>query len=80
MRYNKIKGVENMPEIKIKLAEILKERGLTQTRLAEISGVRQASISSMVRNNTAMLSLEMMAKIMKALEINSVDELLEYVD
>lgn len=64
--------------IRIKLAEILKERGMTQSKLSEISGVRPASISAMVRNNTAMLSLDLLAKIMKALEIEDISDILEY--
>lgn len=67
-----------MGKIRINLSDILKERDMSQAKLAEIANVRPASISTMCRNNTVMLSLEILAKIMKALGITDVGTILEY--
>lgn len=67
-----------MAKIELRLSEILTERNMTQSKLSELSGVRPATISAMCRNNTAMLSLDLLAKIMYALDISDVGELVVY--
>lgn len=57
--------------VKPRLSEILKERGLTQTQLSEMTGIPQGSLSRFDKNNrhdsTHLIS------IARALEINIED-------
>ncbi|MDQ1233954.1 DNA-binding Xre family transcriptional regulator [Paenibacillus sp. SORGH_AS306] len=65
-----------MRTIRIKLDELMAERGLTQMKLAEMSGVRQAAISEMSRNIREQVNLKTLIKIADALEIDDLSELM----
>ncbi|MEK3868373.1 MULTISPECIES: helix-turn-helix domain-containing protein [unclassified Paenibacillus] len=65
-----------MRKITIRLNEVMQERGLTQTRLAEMTGVRQAAISEMSRNIREQINLKTLERIADALEIDDISELL----
>ncbi|MFL1672222.1 helix-turn-helix transcriptional regulator [Paenibacillus dendritiformis] len=67
-----------MLKIKIKLKEVLKERGLTQMELAELSGVAQARISKLCSANRQEVNLEMLEKIAHALNIKDISVLLQF--
>ncbi|WP_404302497.1 helix-turn-helix domain-containing protein [Paenibacillus sp. DP01] len=71
----------NMRTIRLRLNEVMAQRGLTQTQLAELSGVRQAAISEMSRNIREQINIKTLVKIADALEINDISELLslEYI-
>ncbi|MGE7216608.1 helix-turn-helix domain-containing protein [Priestia koreensis] len=65
---------------KIKLKEVLKSRDLTQKQLAEMTGIREAAISSLVRNHMERVSLHHIEKIATVLEITNTNELIELVE
>ncbi|MCP3779809.1 helix-turn-helix domain-containing protein [Paenibacillus sp. MZ03-122A] len=65
-----------MRMIRLKLNEVMTQRGLTQTQLSELSGVRQAAISEMSRNIREQINLKTLVKIADALEIDDISELL----
>ncbi|WP_440112463.1 helix-turn-helix domain-containing protein [Paenibacillus sp. QZ-Y1] len=65
-----------MRRIRIRLNEVMSERGLTQTQLAELSNVRQAAISEMSRNIREQINLKTLIKIADALEIDDISELI----
>jgi Predicted transcriptional regulator len=65
-----------MRVINVKLREVLAARNMTQLQLSERSGVRQAAISAMCRNNREMISLRHLERIADALEIDDINELL----
>ncbi|WP_311079760.1 helix-turn-helix transcriptional regulator [Paenibacillus polymyxa] len=65
-----------MRTIRLRLNEVMAQRGLTQTQLAELSGVRQAAISEMSRNIREQINLKTLVKIADALEIDDISELL----
>ncbi|EES73309.1 DNA-binding helix-turn-helix protein [Paenibacillus sp. oral taxon 786 str. D14] len=65
-----------MRKITIRLNEVMQERGLTQTKLAELSGVRQAAISEMSRNIREQINLRTLEKIADALDIDDISELI----
>ncbi|WP_449601063.1 helix-turn-helix domain-containing protein [Paenibacillus sp. Marseille-Q9583] len=56
--------------------EIIRARGITQTELSDMSGVRQASISELSNNMRKSINREHLAKIADALEIDDISELL----
>ncbi|WCT57854.1 helix-turn-helix transcriptional regulator [Paenibacillus kyungheensis] len=60
----------------MKLNEVMTERGLTQMKLAEMSGVRQAAISEMSRNIREQVNLRTLIKIADALDIDDLSELM----
>ena len=49
--------------IKINLLRLLKERGMTQLELSEITGIRPSTICGMCNNNCAFLKIENIDKI-----------------
>lgn len=69
-----------MPEIKIMLGDILKDRNMTQTELVKLTGIRSETISNLSRGKIEKPSLEHLAKIMNALEITDTNEILKYDD
>lgn len=65
-----------MRKISIRLNEVMQERGLTQTQLSKMSGVRQAAISEMSRNLREQVNIKTLEKIAEALEIDDISELI----
>lgn len=66
-----------MRKIRIKLAEILEERDIKQSKLAEMSDVRPNAISNLCRGYVDRLSIEHLEKISDALQLESISELIE---
>lgn len=62
------------------LKKILEERGWEQKRLAELTKIREATISDMVNNKNKMFPRHVIEKIADALNIDDISELLEIVD
>lgn len=65
-------------KIKVKLKELLKERGITQVELSELSNVAQARISKLCSPDRQEVNLEMLAKIAHALGITDIRLLLDF--
>lgn len=59
------------------LGQILKEKGWTQTKLAEVSKVPQGTISIYSRSKVDNYNISYLFAIKKALNLNSIDELFE---
>lgn len=66
-----------MRKIEIKLKKILKEKNMTQLELAEKANIRPSAISSMSRGYVDRLSIEHLEKICEALDLDSVNQLIE---
>ena len=60
----------------IHLKQHMKERNLTQTQLAEMSGVRQAAISQLSRGHSEKLHVPTLEKLAYALGITDITKLL----
>lgn len=73
-----LNGVKCM--IKLRLSEILKEREMRQKDLAKASGLRESSISDMVRGIRSTVNLEQLEKVMDCLEITDYNEIFEKVE
>ncbi|MFP3919343.1 helix-turn-helix transcriptional regulator [Lysinibacillus telephonicus] len=69
-----------MKKVKIKLADILKEREMKQAELAKLSDVRPNAISNLCRGYVDRLSIEHIEKICNALNLDSISDLIELVD
>ncbi|WP_084159453.1 helix-turn-helix domain-containing protein [Paenibacillus ehimensis] len=65
-----------MRRVRLRIKEIMDQRGLTQIQLSELSGVRQSAISEMSRNVREQISLIHLAKLADALNIDDINEFL----
>lgn len=61
---------------RLKLKAILHERGMTQKELAEITGLREATISEIAANARTTINKKNLAKVMNALDIEDLSEIL----
>lgn len=64
--------------ITIHLKQQMEERGLTQTQLSELAGVRQATISQLCRGFVERLHIPTIEKIAHALNITDITKLLTF--
>ncbi|AXF40982.1 helix-turn-helix domain Cro/C1 transcriptional regulator [Paenibacillus phage Halcyone] len=65
--------------VRIKLADLLKEHGMSNRELSRLTGIRLASINEMCLNKTQRLPLENLAAICEVLGVGITD-VLELVD
>ncbi|APQ62175.1 DNA-binding protein [Paenibacillus polymyxa] len=56
----------------------MKEKGITQTKLSQLTGIRQATISDICRNARQEISFPVIEKIAQALEINDISILMQF--
>jgi len=66
-----------MRTIHIKLADILKERDMTQAQIAKLADIRPNAISNLCRGYVDRLSIEHLEKLCEALQLASINELIE---
>ncbi|WP_431085661.1 helix-turn-helix domain-containing protein [Paenibacillus sp. 8b26] len=64
------------------LKNLLREKGWEQKKLAELTGIREATISELVRNKNKMFPRQALEKIINVLDIDDIGKLLrvEYAD
>lgn len=63
--------------VKLKVKEAIEERGITQKKLAEMSGIRESTVSDIVRGRTV-INFEHLSKIAEALEVSDITELIDF--
>jgi transcriptional regulator with XRE-family HTH domain len=68
----------NYPPLKLKLREVMKEKGVTQMELSKKANVRQAAISELCRNEREEVNLAMLTRIADALNIKNVSVLMQF--
>lgn len=66
-------------KVRIKLADLLKDRKMTQAELAKLSEVRPNAISNLCRGYVDRISIEHIEKLCEALQLKDVSELFELV-
>ncbi len=62
--------------IRIQLKDLLEERQIKQKDLAEMTGLRESTISDIVRGTRTVMNFEHIAKIAEALEIEDIREII----
>lgn len=62
--------------IKLRVKELLEEKRMTQKKLAEISGIRESTISDIVRGARTVINFEHLGKIATALEIDDIGQII----
>lgn len=65
---------------KLKLDRILFEKRMNANQLSELTGIRYPTILDMVKNKSKAWSPDNLDKVYKALELNNITELIEYVE
>ena len=65
-------------KVKLKVKELLEERNITQKKLAQISGIRESTISDIVRGTRTVINFEHLSKIAEALEIDNTSQLIDF--
>ena len=65
-----------MLEVKFKLKEILDERNITQKQLSELSKVREATISEIIRGSRTVINFRHLSAIAEALNIYEIEKLM----
>jgi len=68
-----------MVEVKFKLKEILEERNITQKQLSEISKIREATISEIIRGSRTVINFRHLSAIAEALNIYEIEKLMVLV-
>lgn len=61
----------------LKIGDAIKNRGLNQKQVAEMTGIRPAAISALSRGFVDRLTLDHLAKIAEALDIGDIRELID---
>lgn len=56
--------------MKTKIKQLLQEKGMSQTELADITGIQMSEISKLLNNKRRSISLEKAVKISKALGLD----------
>ena len=64
--------------VKLKVKDALEKREFSQKRLAEMSGIRESTISDIVRGTRTVINFEHLSKIAEALEITDIRELIDF--
>ena len=64
---------EDIMKIVIKLEKILADKGFSQHKLANLTGIRQPTINEMCRNQSLHIPLKNLAKICEVLECEITD-------
>lgn len=65
-------------KVKLKVKELLEERNITQKKLAQISGIRESTISDIVRGTRTVINFEHLSKIAEALEIDNISQPIDF--
>lgn len=64
-------------ELKVKLKEVLNERGMSQVELAEKTGLTRTVISELATNRRTSINREHITKVLQALEITDMNKMFE---
>jgi putative transcriptional regulator len=70
--------LEVITMIRLKLNELMDERGLNPRQVSNMTGIRWNTVSDMAENKSKAWSPDNLNKIMKALELTDISQLIEY--
>lgn len=64
--------------IKNKVRELLTARGMTQKELSARTGISELTVSEICRNRREKISIEMLCKIAKVLNVEKIKDIIEF--
>lgn len=67
-------------KVNLKLRDLIEEHGMTQKELATKAGVRENTISNLLKDNKQGVRFETLARIASVFDLNDPNELFEIVD
>ncbi|WP_313771475.1 helix-turn-helix transcriptional regulator [Paenibacillus xylanexedens] len=67
-----------MKMMRLRLNELMHERGLNPRQISSMTGIRWNTVSDMAENKSKAWSPENLNKIMMALELTDITQLIEY--
>lgn len=67
-------------KVELKVKELIARKGITQKKLAEISGLRESTISDIVRGTRTVINFDHLSKIALALDIHDIRELIDFTE
>ncbi|WP_368986173.1 helix-turn-helix domain-containing protein [Caldifermentibacillus hisashii] len=69
-----------MKRIKTRIKDELEARGMTQKELADLTGIRPATINDLYHDRSKQFPRDVLEKIASALNIDEISEIIELVD
>lgn len=63
--------------VKLRVKELIEEKGITQKKLAEIAGIRESTVSDIVRGTRTVINFEHLGKIATALDIDDIRKIID---
>lgn len=75
-----MKGFDKLVRVKIKIKDILNDRKISQKYLAEITGIRESTISDFVRGIRTVINIQHLETIANKLGISDIRELIDFVE
>ena len=69
---------KNSYSIKLKVKDLIEVRRITQKKLAQMSGIRESTISDIVRGTRTVINFEHLSKIAEALEVTDISQLIYF--
>lgn len=66
--------------IKLKIKELLEQRNMTQKELSMLTGIRESTVSEIVRGSKTVLNFGHLSRIAEALQITDIRELVDFED
>lgn len=66
--------------VRLNFGKILSDRGLTQKELSEMTGIRPAAISYLVRGFIGQITIDHLERIASALEITDANEFISFIE
>ncbi|MDK6296802.1 helix-turn-helix domain-containing protein [Staphylococcus caprae] len=63
--------------LELKLKKVLSEKNMTQKKLSELTGIRQSTISDIIRGSRTVLNFEHISRIASQLEISDIRKIVE---
>lgn len=64
--------------VKLKVKEAIEKRDITQKKLAEMSSIRESTISDIVRGTRTVINFEHLSKIAETLQVEDIRELIDF--
>ena len=65
-------------KVELKIKDLLEQKNISQKRLAEIAGLRESTISDIVRGSRTVINFEHLSKIAEALDIQDISLLIDF--
>lgn len=67
-------------KVELKVKDLIVQKGITQKKLAESAGIRESTISDIVRGTRTVINFDHLSKIAEALDIRDTSQLIDFVD